>query len=396
MIRLFVFLCVMFASATVFAAERRQAGNVVFTPPKDWRVGPIHKNGWVTIFNKRKDERCRFCFIRIHIGAPAKGSFNAWVRKRMKLALDDGKVKKNFDTKIVQDETLGRVHIFARTIKARGDETQMFIAFRMDDRWEMIHFEGEARTADDMKDSQAAMREEFLPILKTIGFVSEGAKPVLGEPTPGKLDGTWFGSKLRYGVSQYEIDDVIYTFWSNGRFFEGVPLSGISKFDAQEAIMTKTSKVGNYYLEGERVMLEYADGDEDSLKFDDDAISDGTAYLSKVRLPEDGFRFKGTLSNFRYSSFSGGVNGGVASSSSWKFFEDGSFESDSFVGTSGSFDGGGGFAISNDTDLKRGRYQVADGLIHLDLPKGKEIVWPFFLDSIKGEERIVIRGEFLE
>jgi len=79
MIRIFVFLCLVMTSATAFAAEKRQAGNVVYSPPKDWRVGSVQKQGWVTLRNKRKDKRCARCYIYIHIGTPAKGSFKAWI-----------------------------------------------------------------------------------------------------------------------------------------------------------------------------------------------------------------------------------------------------------------------------------------------------------------------------
>ena len=402
LIRLVVILCTLTISTAIHATEKRQTGNIIYEPPKDWRVSSsIRKEGWVTIINKRKDERCKYCYIRIHIGAPTKGSFKAWVRKRMKFALDDGKVTKTLPTKVVNQENLGTIHIHTRTIKDRGSEIQMFVAYDLEDRWEMIHFEGEADDLEELTESQATMKEEFLPIIRTISFMSEGAKPVLGDPTPGKLDGTWSGKKISYGMNldlstRIDITNVIYTFWPDGRFFKGVPLTGLSKFDPREAVLTTTSKVGNYRIRGGKVVLSYADGRTKSLKLKGDTMRDGNAHLSKVRLAKDGFRFKGTLSNFRYSPFGAGISGGVASSSNWEFFKDGTYESDSFTGASGRFDGGGGFSTSTDPDAKRGRYKVADGLIRLTSPKGAEIVWPFYLDTLTGVEQPVVRGEFLK
>ncbi len=401
MIRIFVFLCLVMTSATAFAAEKRQAGNVVYSPPKDWRVGSVQKQGWVTLRNKRKDKRCARCYIYIHIGTPAKGSFKAWIRERMKLALDDGKVKKNLPKKTLPDKRLGQVHMYARLIKDRVDKTQIFMAFKMDDRWEMIHFEGRAGDVDELKEFQAALKEEFLPILKTIGFVSEGAKPVVGDPSPGQLDGTWSGKKISYGMNldlstRIDITDVIYTFWPDGRFFKGVPATGISQFDPLEAVLTTTSKVGNYRVRGGKVVLDYADGRTKSLKLKGNTLRDGNAHLSKVRFAKDGFRFKGTLSNINYSPFGAGITGGVASSNSWKFFDDGTYVSDRFFSVSGQFDTGGGFTQSKDTKGKRGRYEVADGLIRLTPPEGDEIVWPFYLGTHEGVEQPVVRGEFLK
>lgn len=382
-------------------ARDRQVGNIVFTPPPDWKVGSVRDEGWVILRNDRKDERCRFCKIIIHIGTEASGSFDRWVSDRMKLALDDGEVKQNMPTKVLQDRRLGEVHTYTRTIKDRGTEMQIFMAFKMKDRWEMIHFSGDADDADELKESAAAMSEEFLPMLSKIGFVSKGHKAVIGKSVPGKLDGVWFGSRVDYGLNfdatmRVDVRPVIFTFWRDGRFFKGIPDSGISAFNYDSTVLTNTTETGNYILKNDEVLLFYADGDRDTLPRDGDTFEDGNATLTKVRLPNEGIRFEGNLHNFNYSPFAAGISGGIASVSDWFFVTDGTYTSDRFVGASGSFaDGGGGFTTSNDTAKLRGTYRIADGLIRLTPPKGNEIVWPFFLYEKDGKWEPVVRGEYL-
>lgn len=172
--------------------------------------------------------------------------------------------------------------------------------------------------------------------------------------------------------------------------------SGVRGFDVEEAILTETSKAGNYRHRGNKIVLNFADGETDTLKLKGDAMQDGNAHLSKVRLAEDGFRFEGTLSNFTYSPFGAGISGGIATSSKREFYKDGTYESDSFFSASGDFDSGGGFTSTKDAGAKRGRYEIADGLIRLTPPDGNEIVWPFDLSDVGDEDRIAIRGEYLD
>ena len=400
-VRTLLALSVLFATFEPALARDRQVGNIVFNPPPDWDVGNVRDEGWVIIRNDRKDERCRFCKIVVHIGTEARGGFERWVKARMKLALDDGEVAKKMSTNVIQDRRLGEVHTFTRTIKDRGTEMQMFMAFKMKDRWEMIHFSGDADDKEELKESAAAMSEEFVPMLKTIGFVSEGRKPVLGKPVPGNFDGVWFGSRIDTGINmdgtmRMDVRPVIFTFWSDGRFFEGVPESGFSQFEYDDAVLTQTTETGNYILKDTELKLFYADGEIDALPREGDVLTDGNAKLFRVRLPPPNLQFEGTLSNFSYSPFAAGISGGIASASNWRFFGDGTYTSDRFVGASGSFDTGGGFATSTDGAIKRGTYRIGDGLIRLTPPKGDEIIWPFFLREKDDHWEPIVRGEYLE
>ena len=400
--RFLLFCAILFASFSPLQARDRQIGNIIFQPPKDWSLGNIRDEGWATLRNEREDERCELCYIYIHVGTTPRGSFDRWVRERMKVALDDGKVDKVMETKVSKDRRLGEVHTYSRVIKDRGKKMQMFMAFKMKDRWEMIHFSGNIRNKKRLLEVGATLQEEFLPMLTRLGFVSKGRKPVIGKPVSGDLDGVWFGSRTVYGSNfdgtmRIDIRPVIFTFWPDGRFYKGIPASGLSTFDIDTAVLTETTEFGNYILKDDEVRLFYADGDRDVLRREGDEFEDGNATLWKVRLAEDGYRFDGRLYSINYSPFGPGTSGGAVFTKNVKFFEDGTYTSDGFSGVSGDT-GSTAFTFADKKKTERGRYEISDGLIRLTPPKGRgEMkIWPFFLQESKGGWRPIVRGKYLE
>ena len=374
------------------ANERlRQVGEAIFEVPEGWRAGDLDPDdGWMTIWSDLPDDRCEYCRIQVHLGAPAKGSFPGWLRERKKAMLDD-------DEKVSDRQPERRTAMpgggeMRMSIRKAGRNMQFFFGLQRQDRFELISFEAPVR---DIEDAQASMREHVLPMVLGMRHVGSGAKPLLGPPVPGGLDGVWHGISFYPSVG---LDGSmvmrqrreVYSFYPDGRFYDGVPPRGLSSFDFAEAAAKATSDVGNYVRVGNTIHLLYADGDRDELEVDDDALVDGGTRMFKATLAEPGHRFAGTISRVNYAASPFG-DGGVASSGSTEFFEDGTYVSASFVSGTGA-----GYVVTSKSGPKRGRYEVGEGIITMTAPDGTEDVRTFLM--MRGEDGPVplVGSQFVE
>lgn len=381
---------------SAFAKEWRQVGNIVFTPPADWRMSDIRPEGWARLSPSGDEALCKSCQIFVHIGSEPNGKFADWVAERMKIALGDKRLIERKPAESSSDPNLGKiVNIFQR-VKGRREEIQIFSAFDAGDHWEMIHFSGSGKAGRDTVTTLLTFSQEYAKVLRSIRLISKGADPVLGEPVAGELDGIWFGRRVETSmganfVMSMRIIPRIFSFWPDGRFYEGVPDTGFEGFDYDTAALSQTTETGNYTLEDGELVLDYADGDQKIMPHNELIFRDRDARLRRAQIAKDGYRFEGVISSFRYSPFSSGVSGGVAAASDMRFFKDGTFSGDKILSTTGS-----NFSTLSKSAKERGTYEISNGLIHLTAPNGVKKSWSFFLrDSEKGPQP-VIRGKYLD
>ena len=107
---------------------------------------------------------------------------------------------------------------------------------------------------------------KFVSFATTAKFVSEGAKPLLGEPVAGELEGAYFGLAYTYNLDlSTNFENQFFVFSKSGRFFKGLPDGdSVVNLDFEKAIELYPNRAGNYKLRRGKILLEFATGKTDS------------------------------------------------------------------------------------------------------------------------------------
>jgi hypothetical protein len=290
-------------------------------------------------------------------------------------------------------------------LKADGDMLVVF-GYELKDRFEIVAFAGPASEEDDLAATTKTLQDQILPMFTGLQFVSEGAKSLLPDPTPGKMDGLWWGfySYSSFGLDMMmtmELDHRRLTFWTDGYFYEGTPPNGLLPLDRDALMAASDGNFGTYRKVGRRLMLTFATGEKERLTLGaEDTVDDDNRTMYKVEPLPDGTKLDGGVSSFFYTGFTpgSGVEGGVSGSSSTTFMPDGTYTGTSFGGAFGNFvDGGGsttgGFSTSSGDDVEGGTYEVKNGLL-IQYPANGDAPTQSMIYST-GDE-IMIEDQFLE
>ena len=382
---------------TIATAEQRQFGNSVYSPPPGWISGN-DSDGKLVFLSDLPNDLCEFCYINLSASQPGRGSLEMYLN-REKLRFVDPDDRES--TKVVGDQTLVSLagHQAAmQGLKVDGN-IQVVIALSLGDRFELFGFQGDARDEETLAESMSVFQNQVLPFFDKMTFVSAGAAPVLPAPRPGDLDGVWWGwsTSTVFGLDmmmQQRMDYRTLIFWPNGYFFDGTPPEGLAKINPDALQEMANPDYGVYLKSGSKLTLTFATGEVEELTPNGEDWDDGQKTLSKVEPIADGTALVGATSSFFYSGFTpgSGVAGGVSSSSSTEFFADGTYTGENFGGAFGNFDGGGGFATSNN-GATGGTYTVRDGLVISTPSDGAP---PTAALALRVGDDILIGNEFLE
>ncbi len=407
-IALFITLVLCLAPTVRAEPQVRQFGNLVYTVPEHFTKGRSDQ-GWVVLYSDN-DKLGVYASIRVYGGAEKKDVNNLqlkdWALRVMKNDLEeDQKVSREPEIKPTQ---VGRTPalMISRLVADHGDQMEIYVALELPTRYELLRFDGPADDREELRKTSEVVSKYFVPMLGTIRAVSKGGTPVLGKPTPGPLEGVWWGGGLQPGIGidgmmRLDFATSTYTFFKDGRFCEDVPENGVANFDFDAHAMRDANTVGNYRVQGKKLFLSYVDGDIEELEFDGEVIRDGVQSLTLCRTPPDGFRFAGTRNFVYYSGFAPGMMlGGVSSYSSTTYKKDGTFTLEKGAGSNATFDAGGGFA-THSSDEAKGTYRVKDGFVeHTDntgkLVSRKTIVLSDGTDEGKPKTWILVDGEYVE
>lgn len=416
---------------------RRQFGNIVFEIPAGFKKGNVHE-GTINPKQKsksksktdKKDLQIDQPYLTIYAdgkGVPfgtiqiyssyVKSEKDKWSLKEFAeaqmasdLINDELDLVKNSATSEINGGV--KISVFTRLVRKRGQKMQMYMAVELKDRYELFRMQ---TPVDDKEEIEFAkkMNKDFVSLVSNAKFVSQGAKAVLADPTPGKLHGVWWGGGLQTGLG---IDGMIrldfvtstYTFFPDGRFFEGIPdvlptdkTVGMEKKDYERYALYQTHLVGNYRIEGKKLFLDFADGEVEDHDYNIDTISIGVKSLSQCKVPPDGFTFDGVRDTVFYSGFAPGLgSGGVSAWSSTTFKKDGTFKFNRGSGASATFNTGGGYAMHSSDD-NEGKYAVKGGYIELLDKNNKSFKrWTILLSEGEEDKKkktyILVDGDFIK
>ncbi len=371
------------APAAEEAGDARQFADVVYTVPDGWRRVSVADGR----LHLATDDRERFpirCDLYLYPGVPKAdfdGDAEAFLRQRMAADLE-ALVAEDDDTEVFGPEekgelTVGETHGLAIARGVENGRRRMELYFVLDrpTRYVIARFVAPARDQAAAAAVATLVEESVTPLLGSLRFVGEDARPLLGPPTPGRLDGVWWGNALqnRYGLSGMQLTTVTaaYVFRADGRFHRGIPQEGPAA-DLERLVRECAAPVGNYRIVGDEIQLAFADGETRTLRFDPASrvISAGSVRMNPARVPPDGFTFDGRRTRTHYTSFSTGLasTGGVGGSHTWVYHKDGTVTADHFTSVTGGFDRGGGFAGSSKQEDVPGRYRVANGQLETTEP----------------------------
>jgi hypothetical protein len=212
-------------------------------------------------------------------------------------------------------------------------------------------------------------QSQIMPMFLSIGYVSDGAEPVMPPPVPGDLSGLYWGWRTDWvmGIDmlmRMEMNYRTLIFWPDGYFYDGSPPDGLRPLDPKALMAAADDRFGVYEVRSGTLHLTYATGETDELSADGEAWQDGDRQMFRVDPLADGAAIDGTISSLFFSGFTPGIGmtGGVSASSSYTFRPDGTYVGDSGSSASAGFDGGGGFSTSSE-DTYAGRYEIRDGLL---------------------------------
>lgn len=354
---------------TARAVALRQYEDTIYELPKGWRLGA--RDGYARLFPD-DSEVYGYCTIALGLSEPLPNDAGRWLKTRMKGVLGEGEAATAVQP--VQHSRQGALDVWVTGQGVDGD-LQMHFAVAAAGRVRHVWFEGPADT-----DGRRALDEVFLPLVSGLRFVGAGARPLLGTPRAGDLQGTYFGAVMGYGLGGVEVQNRFYSFTREGRFYEGVPVGrSLATLDFAASLAREGDSCGNYRFLGKKLKLDFANGERRELTFARDGealVLDGDHYWLQEPLA-DGTRLDGCWRSLHYTSFTpgSGVVGGAGSTHSLTLRKDGTFESEGFGFASANFetpagDVTGGFSVGGEKGPRKGRYEVKDGVLRLTDTRG--------------------------
>ena len=369
---MFVGFCTALAAALMAvapaSAELRQYGNVIFPTVPGW--SNPGGDGYVSMASDLPDERCEYCKIMVGPGAAARGSLTSWLNSN-RFAFVDEDEREGFE--ILQPAGTSNLGTREAAMMAinDGSEMQFLVAIRAGPEFALTGFRAYNGSSepDEVEDNLRVMTSTYLPWLALLRFRSEGAPSLLPAPSPGGMDGLWWGARTdtSLGMDMMMRTDISHRrimFWPDGTFFEGTPPQGTAAPDRAALDKALLTEWGTYAEQGDAVLLHFVDGHSEKLERNGESLSGWGYDMYPVAPLADGTRLDGGISWMYFSGFSphSGVSGGVAASNHTTFHPDGRYDGASSGGAFGSFDSGGGYAVNNGNE-DGGRYEIRDGLV---------------------------------
>ena len=233
----------------------------------------------------------------------------------------------------------------------------------------------------------------FTAWLGALRFEGDGTAGLA--PVPGPLHGVYSGLRLMFGLQPY-YDVGFYTFSHDGWVYVGVPEDATAEsFDFRAAAASEPGDAGVYRVEGDELVLTFADGDQERLSFkrvSDGVEIEGFGFYPRAPLP-DGAVLDGRFQMGSYATADHTASGGpfVASSfeRSYVFTRGGRFETSASSFASASASAYVTSARGGEPTV-RGRYAVRDGVLVLTADDGTVVR----RSAVQfGDDAVIIAGD---
>jgi hypothetical protein len=351
---------------TLTLAEQRQFGNIIYTPLPGWYEGS-DEDAKLNLLSDLPDDLCKFCYIYLTNSRLGRGNLKTFLKREYLRFVDEDDQD---DVTVMGEPSAIKIagHDALMQGQMVGTDVQILIAIALDDRFELLGFQGGAYDEADLQTSMSVFQDQVAPFFEQLTFVSAGAAPLLPKPQPGNLQGVWWGwsTYSTFGVDmmvRQEMDYRTIVFWPDGYFYDGMPPEGLLPIKPYALQAKADPQYGVYEQSGSTLTLTFATGETETLNAEGDGWADGSKTLSEVEPLADGEKLDGLISSFFFTGFTpgSGLEGGISSSSSTEFLADGTYKGESFGGAFANFDAGG-FTTSSE-NATGGTYVVQNGLV---------------------------------
>lgn len=356
--------------ASPLAAETRQHANLIYTLPAGWDSGAVLDDGTLILRSDLPDDECEYCRIYLSTGSKTGGKVVDWLASQSRRFVEDDPTD---PPEVIPMMASAVTNLRGRPSAMRGQtvdgDLQVLLAIQLFGRMELLGFEGPASDPEEVAATMQVFERDVMPLVEGLGYVSEGAKPLLPPPEPGPLTGVWWGTTTWWsmgldGMMTMEIDHHWLTFWPEGLFYDGTPPNGTAPFDPASLTAAGDMNWGRYQLDGATLTLSYASGVVEVFDVTDETFAKGEQRMDPITPLADGTRLNGVVSTVFVSGFTPGFggSGGVTAMTDTRYAPDGTWEFGSYTGASSTFENGTGFATGSETSAS-GRYVVKDGLV---------------------------------
>jgi hypothetical protein len=348
------------------SAEQRQFGNIIYSPLPGWYAGS-DEVGQLNFLSDLPDDLCEFCYIYLTNSRLGRGNLKTFLKREHLRFVDED----DQDDVTVMGEP-GVISIAGQDAlmlgQKVGTDIQILVAVALDDRFELLGFQGGAYDEADLQTTMSVFQDQVAPFFERITFVSAGAAPLLPKPQQGDLHGVWWGwsTYSTFGLDmmvRQEMDYRTLVFWPDGYFYDGMPPEGLLPIKPDALQAKADPQYGVYEKSGNTLTLTFSTGETETLNAEGDGWADGSKTLTQVEPLADGEKLDGLISSFFFTGFTpgSGLEGGLSSASSTEFFADGTYKGESFGGAFANFDAGG-FTTSSEGSTG-GTYVVQNGLV---------------------------------
>ena len=363
----------------------RQFDETIYQLSSSWKQGKTEEN-WTTLYH----EEVSRASIRIFRATSVPRSVKKRLQRKIR-GLFDADDRDDIDSWNYKSGTLNGRKWFSCGTRV-GREIRIGIAQEVKQRLFVSVLSLRVPRQIDGSEIKK-LSSEFVQFCMDQRFIAEGAKPLLGPPTRGELNGVFWKTAYRTNLDlSLSFEQDFYLFSSSGRFFRGLPADkSVKSFDFDDAVKSVPDKAGNYIVQNEKVILNYATGRQDS----ETIATENSKGLKRAMAPADGSMLEGLYVDFHYSGFSPGssVKGGVSSQKTFNFSKTGEFESNRFSGAFGNFESNGsttgGFANGVKAPIRQGTYEIKGGALVLKLSDGRKAICSIVQI---GEKLIFING----
>jgi hypothetical protein len=349
------------------SAEQRQFGNIIYTPLSGWYAGG-DEGGKLNLLSDLPNDLCEFCYIYLTNSRLGRGNLKTFLKREHLRFVDEddqGSVTVMGEPSVI---TIAGHDAVMQGQKV-GTDVQILVAVALDDRFELLGFQGGAYDEADLQTTMSVFQDQVAPFFEQLTFVSAGAAPLLPKPQPGEMEGVWWGwsTYSTFGldmVVRQEMDFRTLVFWPDGYFYDGTPPEGLLPIKPDTLQARADPQYGVYEQSGGALTLTFASGETETLNAEGAGWVDGSKTLTEVEPLADGEKLDGSISSFFFTGFTpgSGLEGGISSASSTEFFEDGTYKGESFGGAFANFTDGGGYTTGSE-NATGGTYVVQNGLV---------------------------------
>lgn len=374
-----ILLAVLCSQPTAAYAQTRQYHDTIYTLPDQWVSGAVRAD-YIDLFQKGHHKQIE---LMATIDIPeSETKLLEWMNAKLEESIF------SYDR-----DSIGSPKSDIVTKHGQVTERFSFVTSNSDLRIAYLHtgtkyanlliFEANrSYTQSALSQLEDHYADTFLPLCQNLKFVSQGAKPLLGKPTPGELEGVYFHDTpvINHFLSSHSGEVLVFS--KSGHFFAGLPRStSAERISFERALKYQPASSGNYVIKGNKISFDFANGFSRIVDFkqakDGFILEMGSEFQAVIAL-KNGKRLNGIWENYGNQMYDANemMRGDMGRPKKIEFTADGQYRATQFYGfekdASGKLnDVAGRLKPTNGEAASSGSYVIKDGTIEFTNGSGR-------------------------